>query len=113
MKKKPAKRKAAKRPTSSARGPSAGRDGANDSPEAVLAAVDKFVAAKKAAYERLSAKLEKAKRDNPAQHRELLITMRELSEALKLRARVAKVVMDVSQRLRLIENSARFAIATA
>jgi len=91
-----------------------GRDGrGGDSPDAVLEAIDKFVAARRAAVERMTDKAIKAKRHNPEQHRALQVARAELSEALRLRLRVAKVVQDVSQRLRMIENSARFAIATA
>ena len=90
------------------------RNGAGgDSPEAVLAAVDKFVASRKVAVERLTTKVIKQKRANPAQHKALQLARVELAEALRLRLRVAKVVMDIEQRLRMIENSARFAIATA
>jgi len=88
-----------------------GRGG--DSPDAVLASIDKFVVARRAAVDRLTEKVIKAKRHNPEQHRALENARAELSEALRLRLRVAKVVLDVSQRLRMIENSARFAIATA
>jgi hypothetical protein len=84
-----------------------------ESPEAVLVEVDKFVAARKTQVEKLTDKVIRAKKTNPTQHKELQRARQELSEALKLRVRVAKVVMDVEQRLRLIENSARFAIATA
>jgi hypothetical protein len=90
-----------------------GRGGGGESPEAVLVEVDKFVAARKAHVDRLTDKVIKSKKTNPERHRELQRGRLELSEALKLRVRVAKVVMDVEQRLRLIENSARFAIATA
>ena len=85
----------------------------SDSPAAVLAAIDKFVANRKANCDRLSARVERAKRLTPAQRNALVAAMRELSEALKLRVRVAKVVLDVEQKLRLIENSARISIATA
>lgn len=89
------------------------RDGAGESPEAVLAAIDKFVAQRKTAVDRLTDKVLKAKRSDPDMHRKLSAARVELAEALKLRLRVAKVVMDVEQRLRLVESSARFAIATA
>ena len=84
-----------------------------ESPEAVLIEIDKFVAARKVQVEKLTDKVIKAKKPNPAQHKELQRARHELSEAFRLRVRVAKVVMDVEQRLRLVENSARFAIATA
>lgn len=103
------KRKAAK--TSARNGRGGG--GASDSPDAVLAAIDKFLETRKATVKRLTDRAIKAKKHNPAQHEELQAARRELAEALKLRLRVAKVVLDVSQRLRLIESSARFAIATA
>ena len=89
------------------------RDGVGESPEAVLAAIDKFVAARRTTVDRLTERVLKAKRADPEKHRELNVARVELSEALKLRVRVARVVMDVEQRLRMIENSARFAIATA
>ena len=90
------------------------RDGAgSESPEAVLAAIDKFVASRRATVDRLTERAIKAKRPDADKHRELNEARVELSEALKLRVRVAKVVMDVEQRLRMVENSARFAIATA
>ena len=89
------------------------RAGAGDSPDAVLEAIDKFVATRRAAVDRMTDKAIKAKRHNPEQYRALQKARAELAEALKLRLRVAKVVQDVSQRLRMIENSARFAIATA
>jgi hypothetical protein len=87
--------------------------GGGDSPESVLVEIDKFVAARKVHVERLTDRVIKAKKSNPTLHRELQRARNELSEALRLRVRVAKVVMDVEQRLRLVENSARFAIATA
>ena len=93
--------------------PSRDSRGAGDSPEAVLEAIDKFVAKQRAAVDRMTDKAIKAKRHNPEQYRALQKARAELAEALKLRLRVAKVVQDVSQRLRMIENSARFAIATA
>jgi hypothetical protein len=89
------------------------RDSGNESPEAVLAAVDKFVASKRVIVDKMTSRAIKAKRADPKQHDALNAARYELSEALKLRVRVAKVVMDVEQRLRLIESSARFAIATA
>jgi hypothetical protein len=89
------------------------RDGSGESPEAVLAAIDKFVASRRAHVDRLTERLIKSKRVDRTQHDALTAARFELSEALKLRVRVAKVVMDVEQRLRMIENSARFAIATA
>jgi hypothetical protein len=101
-KRKPAKQSAARRDS-----------GGNESPEAVLAAIDKFVAARRATVDRLTERAIKAKRPDPEKHRALNEARVELSEALKLRVRVAKVVMDVEQRLRMVENSARFAIATA
>jgi hypothetical protein len=85
----------------------------SESPEAVLAAIDKFVASRRANVDRLTERLIKAKRADPQRHNELQAARFELSEALRLRVRVAKVVMDIQQRLRMIENSARFAIATA
>ncbi|HEY5927146.1 MAG TPA: hypothetical protein VIV11_35905 [Kofleriaceae bacterium] len=90
------------------------RNGAGgDSPEGVLIAVDKFVATRKANVERLTTRVIKKKKPKPEQIKELHLARVELAEALRLRVRVAKVVMDVEQRLRMIENSARFAIATA
>ncbi len=89
------------------------REGGSESPEAVLAAIDKFVAQRRAVVDRLTERVIKAKRSDPDQHRALNAARIELAEALKLRLRVAKVVMDVEQRLRLVESSARFAIATA
>ena len=94
-------------------GTGSGNSGGSESPEAVLIAVDKFVATRKAAVDKLTDRAIKKKKVNPAQNREIQIARAELSEALRLRVRVARVVMDVEQRLRLIENSARFAIATA
>ena len=95
-------------------GKQATRNGAgSESPEVVLAAIDKFVASRRAVVDRLTERAIKAKRPDPDKHRELNGARVELSEALKLRVRVAKVVMDVEQRLRMVENSARFAIATA
>jgi hypothetical protein len=92
----------------------AGKNGrGSDSPEAVLSAIDKFVATRRAKVDKLTDRVIKSKKANPAQHRALQAARKELAEALKLRVRVAKVVMDVEQRLRMIENSARFAIATA
>ena len=87
--------------------------GGGESPEAVLIAVDKFVATRRATVDKLTDRAIKTKKVKPEQHRELQIARNQLSEALRLRVRVAKVVMDVEQRLRMIENSARFAIATA
>jgi hypothetical protein len=87
--------------------------GSGESPEVVLAAIDKFVAARRATVDRMTERAIKAKRPDPEKHRALNEARVELSEALRLRVRVAKVVMDVEQRLRMIENSARFAIATA
>ena len=84
-----------------------------DSPEAVLAAIDKFVTTRRAKVDKLTARVIKSKKHRPTQHKALQAARTELAEALKLRVRVAKVVMDVEQRLRMIENSARFAIATA
>jgi len=89
------------------------RGGGGDSPESVLVEIDKFVAARKAAVDRLTDRAIKSKKLSPEKHRELQIARAELAQAFRLRIRVAKVVMDVEQRLRLIENSARFAIATA
>jgi len=84
-----------------------------DSPEAVLIEIDKFVATRRATVDKLTDKVIKSKKPNPPQHKALQAARAELADALKLRLRVAKVVMDVEQRLRMIENSARFAIATA
>lgn len=105
--------KAKKRKPSQKSNGSRARDGASESPEAVLASIDKFVAARKAHVERLTDRVIKTKRNDPDLQRKLNVARIELSEALKLRLRVAKVVMDVEQRLRLVESSARFAIATA
>ena len=104
--------KAKKRKPASKR-TSTGRDGAGESPEVVLAAIDHFVASRRAIVDRLTKRVIKAKRPDPKQHDALNAARFELSEALRLRVRVAKTVMDVEQRLRMIENSARFAIATA
>ena len=69
--KKKSKRAAAKRKTQGGRSSAMRELVGSDSPAAVLAAIDKFVANRKANCDRLSARVERAKRLTPAQRKEL------------------------------------------
>jgi len=80
----------------------------------VLAEIDRFVRDREVRSQRASKRVAASRAaQRKARHAEYLNALREVVEAKRLHARVARIVEDIEQRLRIAETEARVAIAEA